>query len=94
MYSWKKQYFVKETNKKLDQAILELRTLEEEEDEETEELFITKVVELKGKLYDASLNLINTVENNADRQTILLLKSELEELEEKFSSEIEARIEQ
>ena len=83
-----------ETNKKLDQAIIQLQKLEKEEEEETEELFIIKVVELKGKLYDSSLNLINTVENNGGRQAILELKSELEELEEEFSSEIEARIEQ
>jgi len=85
-----------ETNKKLDLAIIKLQKLEtdDEEEEEEEEMFITKVVILKGKLHDTSLNLINTIENNGDSQAIFVLKSELEELEEEFSSEIEARIQQ
>ena len=82
-----------ETNKKLDLAIIKLQKLETDDDEE-EEMFITKVVILKGKLHDTSLNLINTIENNGDSQAIFVLKSELEELEEEFSSEIEARIQQ
>jgi len=85
-----------ETNKKLDLAIIKLQKLETEDDDDDdeEEMFITKVVILKGKLHDTSLSLINTIENNGDRQTIFVLKSELEELEEEFSSEIEARIQQ
>ena len=86
------------TNKKLDLAIIKLQKLETREDEEEEEeeegMFITKVVILKGKLHDTSLNLINTIENNGDSQAIFVLKSELEELEEEFSSAIEARIQQ
>lgn len=78
------------TNSELDAAILHLQILAESHDDMEESAFVSQIVNLKTDLYSASLNLIEA----SDFQSILLLKEELEDAEDKIDDALQTRMTQ